>query len=117
MIGSIIIVLHAPPDKEVETVDEILKYAIKIRKLECCSDMLLYQLFLNFYPSFSPLHRSCYRLLSIYDLQDRACLWSKKPPNIPVYLLHRRFDIDHGYQSLWHRRQAYFLWEQPIWPS
>ncbi|KAL9064896.1 MAG: hypothetical protein Q9157_007668, partial [Trypethelium eluteriae] len=30
LIGSIIIVLHAPPDKDVETIDDILKYAIKI---------------------------------------------------------------------------------------
>ena len=29
LIGSVIIVLHAPPDKEIHTVDEILNYAIK----------------------------------------------------------------------------------------
>ena len=29
LIGSIIIVLHAPPDKDVQTVDEILHYAIQ----------------------------------------------------------------------------------------
>jgi hypothetical protein len=29
LIGSLIIVLHAPPDKEVQTVDEILNYAIQ----------------------------------------------------------------------------------------
>ena len=28
LIGSVIIVLHAPPDKEISTVDEILQYAI-----------------------------------------------------------------------------------------
>ena len=28
LIGSVIIVLHAPPDKEIETVNEILQYAI-----------------------------------------------------------------------------------------
>lgn len=28
LIGSVIIVLHAPPDKKIETVDEILEYAI-----------------------------------------------------------------------------------------
>ena len=32
-IGSVVIVLHAPSDKEVETVDEILAYAAKFRKL------------------------------------------------------------------------------------
>ena len=29
LTGSVIIVLHAPPDKEVETIDQILEYAIK----------------------------------------------------------------------------------------
>ncbi|ETI23998.1 hypothetical protein G647_05805 [Cladophialophora carrionii CBS 160.54] len=29
LLGSVIIVLHAPPDKEIETVDQILAYAIK----------------------------------------------------------------------------------------
>ena len=29
LIGSVIIVLHAPPDEEVESVDEILNYAIQ----------------------------------------------------------------------------------------
>lgn len=29
LIGSVIIVLHAPPDEEVESVDKILNYAIQ----------------------------------------------------------------------------------------
>ena len=29
LIGSLIIILHAPPDKDVETVDQILEYAVK----------------------------------------------------------------------------------------
>jgi drug/metabolite transporter (DMT)-like permease len=29
LLGAVIIVLHAPPDEEIETVDEILDYAIK----------------------------------------------------------------------------------------
>lgn len=29
LIGSVIIVLHAPPDQEIKTVDEILHYAIQ----------------------------------------------------------------------------------------
>jgi drug/metabolite transporter (DMT)-like permease len=29
LIGSVIIVLHAPPDKEIETIDQILHYAIQ----------------------------------------------------------------------------------------
>ena len=29
LLGSVIIVLHAPPDQDIETVDQILAYAIK----------------------------------------------------------------------------------------
>lgn len=29
LIGAVIIVLHAPPDKEIDTIDEILNYAIQ----------------------------------------------------------------------------------------
>ena len=29
LIGSVIIVLHAPPDEEIETVDQILNYAVQ----------------------------------------------------------------------------------------
>lgn len=29
LIGSVMIVLHAPPDKEIETIDEILHFAIQ----------------------------------------------------------------------------------------
>ena len=33
LIGSVIIVLHAPPDREIQTVDEILQYAIHPGKI------------------------------------------------------------------------------------
>ena len=29
LIGSVVIVLHAPPDKEIQTIDEILNYAVQ----------------------------------------------------------------------------------------
>ena len=38
LLGSIIIVLHAPPDKDVQTIDEILHYAIQPGKLQRRSD-------------------------------------------------------------------------------
>lgn len=34
LLGSVIIVLHAPPDKEIQTVDQILAFAIKPGKRE-----------------------------------------------------------------------------------
>lgn len=37
LIGSVIIVLHAPPDTEIQTVDEILHYAIQPGFLFYCT--------------------------------------------------------------------------------
>lgn len=43
LIGAVVIVLHAPPDEEIETVDQILNYAIQpgelhsTRPLSLCS--------------------------------------------------------------------------------
>lgn len=46
LMGSVIIVLHAPPDKEVETVDEILGYATQPGFMLYCVLVLLYSLFM-----------------------------------------------------------------------
>ncbi|KAI5960087.1 uncharacterized protein KGF55_004810 [Candida pseudojiufengensis] len=46
LMGSVIIVLHAPPDKEVETVDEILNYATQPGFLFYCTIVGLYSLFM-----------------------------------------------------------------------
>ena len=46
LMGSVIIVLHAPPDKEIETVDEILAYAVKPGFLFYCALVTAYSLFM-----------------------------------------------------------------------
>lgn len=46
LMGSVIIVLHAPPDKEIETVDEILGYATKPGFLFYCFCVGVYSLFM-----------------------------------------------------------------------
>ncbi|KAG8735734.1 hypothetical protein FRC10_010217 [Ceratobasidium sp. 414] len=53
-LGSIIIVLHAPEDKEVQTVDEILNYAIQPGFLMYVLSVTLYSLF------------AIYRLVPVY---------------------------------------------------
>ncbi|KAI8968799.1 DUF803-domain-containing protein [Trametes punicea] len=44
LLGSLIIVLHAPPDKEVQTVDEILHYALQPGFLMYCFTVLIFSL-------------------------------------------------------------------------
>ncbi|KAF8555483.1 DUF803-domain-containing protein [Imleria badia] len=48
LIGSIIIVLHAPPDKEIETVDEILHYAIQPGFMLYCLTVFIFTLVMIF---------------------------------------------------------------------
>ncbi|KAG8216370.1 magnesium transporter NIPA-domain-containing protein [Butyriboletus roseoflavus] len=60
LIGSLIIVLHAPPDKEIETVDEILHYAIQPGFMLYCLTVFVFTLIMifNFVPRYgrsSPL--------------------------------------------------------------
>ena len=45
-MGSVIIILHAPPDKEVQTVDEILGYATQPGFMFYCTVVTLYSLFM-----------------------------------------------------------------------
>lgn len=44
LIGSVIIVLHAPPDKDIETVDEILNYAVQPGFLLYCVSVAVFAL-------------------------------------------------------------------------
>jgi len=42
LIGAVVIVLHAPPDKEVATIDEILHYAIQPAFLFYCTAVIVF---------------------------------------------------------------------------
>ncbi|GMM34900.1 hypothetical protein DASC09_022250 [Saccharomycopsis crataegensis] len=46
ILGSVIIVLHAPPDKEIETVDEILDYALKPGFISYCLAVAIFATFM-----------------------------------------------------------------------
>lgn len=74
LLGSVVIVLHAPPDKEVETVDEILQAALSPGK----------SLFFFSHPlaltNLCSIHHLLPRgryVLYRYDLQSWARLWQK----------------------------------------
>ncbi|KAI8444199.1 magnesium transporter NIPA-domain-containing protein [Phakopsora pachyrhizi] len=54
LIGSIIIVLHAPQDKEIETVDEILSYALHPGFMFYCLFVLVFSLFMIY--KVAPVH-------------------------------------------------------------
>ncbi|KAF8520940.1 DUF803-domain-containing protein [Hysterangium stoloniferum] len=51
LLGSLIIVLHAPEDKEIATVDEILHYAVQPGFLMYCFTVLVFSLVMIYYVS------------------------------------------------------------------
>jgi hypothetical protein len=55
LIGSVIIVLHAPPDKDIETIDEILHYAIQPGNFSAVLFCLSLTVIQDFLYSASPL--------------------------------------------------------------
>lgn len=54
LIGAIIIVLHAPPDEEIETIDQILHYAIQPGFLLYCITVAIYATVMIY--KIAPLH-------------------------------------------------------------
>lgn len=100
LIGAVIIVLHAPPDEEIETVDEILHYAIQPGS--CTRSIFTRMAVPKTDPRFPSLRlrRCCFRRL--HDLQDRPCLWQEKRPHLSFHLLHRRVHFSHVCQGLWY---------------
>ncbi|RMZ86490.1 hypothetical protein DV736_g6285, partial [Chaetothyriales sp. CBS 134916] len=54
LIGSVVIVLHAPPDKEITTVDEILGYAVQPAFLLYCTAAIAFSLVMIY--RFAPLY-------------------------------------------------------------
>ncbi|KAJ2907239.1 hypothetical protein MKZ38_006533 [Zalerion maritima] len=54
LIGSVIIVLHAPPDEEIETVDKILSYFLSPGFLLYCTSVLIFAGVMIY--KISPLH-------------------------------------------------------------
>lgn len=91
LIGSVIIVLHAPPDKEIQTVDEILQYAIH-------PGMNFLGSFFSFpsvnadnlcFHRLSTLLRCGCSVLQCHDLQSCSQAREEEPTDIHIDLLNR----------------------------
>jgi hypothetical protein len=112
LIGSVIIVLHAPPDKEVQSVDEILHLAIQPGALFsllplCCTLTRRCRL-----PLLLLLRR---RLLHFHDLQDRAQVRPQEPPRLRLHLLHHGLRLHHVHQGVRPGAQDDVRREQPVY--
>lgn len=114
LIGSIIIILHAPPDKEIETIDKILHYAIQpgtppmpdFEEAQANRDQRVPH-FLLFSCSFCCGH----------DIPGCTSTWEEEPPHLHLDLLNRWIRVRHVYQGYRHCGQVDFRGQQPVYPS
>lgn len=112
LIGSLIIVLHAPADKEVETVDEILHYAIQPGKLSLAHSLLFLIRF-----RIHAILPHCPRILYGHDFQCCPALRPLKSSRLHLDLLVSRFRVRYGYQRIRGRGQINLERQQPIHTS
>lgn len=112
LIGSLIIVLHAPADKEVETVDEILHYAIQPGKLSHAHSLLILILF-----RICAILPHCLRILCGHDFQCCPALRPVESCRLHLDLLFSRFRVRYGYQRIRGRGQINLERQQPIHTS
>jgi len=112
LIGSVVIVLHAPPDTPVETIDEILNYAIQFRmRISLTSKRRSIANVVSF-----PVLLLLRHLIRVdHDLLGRAQVRQEKPDDIPQHLQHRRIHLYLRCQGLGYRPQAYVQRKQPAY--
>lgn len=110
LVGSIIIVLHAPEDKVINTVDEILGYALQPgSSLPPHSQTTAHPTAHRIY-AVLPL---CPLFLPLHDLPRRASTWQQESPGVHFHLFPRRFRLRHGRQGIRRRAQVDLRGEQP----
>lgn len=112
LIGSVIIVLHAPPDKDVQTIDEILHYAIQPgTSRSSFASLTLIMTRLSLLRSFR-----C-RIRSHDDLLDRSTLWQEESSRLPQHLQHYWQYLDLRRQGTGYCTKAYIRRQQSAYAS
>jgi Magnesium transporter NIPA len=110
ILGSLIIVIHAPADKDIETVDEILRYAVQPGTLPP-SPSLRFATLLNERRRLPVVLLLRGRLHAHNDLCYRTQIWPFKSTCIYLHMLCCRLCLYHGNQGLRHCREAH-PWRQ-----
>ena len=113
LIGSVIIVLHAPPDKEIQTVDEILQYAIHPGTLTP-TWILLFDTNLAREESFPTILRCSRHLLQPNDLQGCSQVREEEPTHIYIDLFDCWIRVGNVSQGLRHRLEINIGRQQSI---
>lgn len=112
LTGSVVIVLHAPPDKEIESINTMLDYAIAPGTPSFCTDMT--ETLKRGFSRLFVLLRSRCDFRHCNGVQDIAKVRSQESSCVPVNLLDQRIDFGDGNQSLRYRVKAHHTRGQPI---
>jgi hypothetical protein len=114
LIGSVVIVLHAPPDRDIETVDEILNLAVQPgmcsgRAPSNARDLTLFRLLV--------LHRDCGNIREHHDIPRCAKIWPQEPACLHLHLLDCRICVRHVDQGIWYCPETHPRRQQPVYAS
>ena len=99
LLGSLIIVLHAPADKPVEAVDEILHFALQPGVMQCFAFLTDFSNEICNSKRVSVILLLCCRLLPFHDLLCCPKIWTQKSHCVYLYLLSRRICFHYGHQG------------------
>jgi len=103
IVGSIVIVANAPADKDIQTVDEILEYAVQPGKSPMtgnskCSEV---EIVTNYLPTRIPHLLLCYSsILGRHDLRRQPKIRDYKPSPLSLHLRCNGSSIRHGIESI-----------------
>jgi hypothetical protein len=111
LIGSVIIVLHAPPDKEIETIDQILYYAIQpgISPMNIFVEVLANCFFRV--PNLLP-DRRCIRCG--YDISSGPKVWEEESSYLLVDLLNSWLGLRYVGEGIWNCCEVDFGGQEPV---
>lgn len=110
LIGSVVIVLHAPPDKDIQTIDEILNYAIKPGK----TPQRQHHWIILTSNRLSFLRTVCDCLCNSHDIPHSTKVRQEESTDLSQHLQHSRQHFDLRSQGTWNRSQAHTQRQQPV---
>lgn len=109
-----IIVLHAPPDQEIKTIDEILNYAIQPGILP---HRIFQKVTANSFPRVPHLLSHGSGVRCGYDIPSGSEVWEEESPNLLVDLFNSRFCLRHVGQGFWNCCEVDAGGQQPVHAS
>jgi hypothetical protein len=110
LIGSVIIVVHAPPEKEIKTIDEILYYLIQPGTRPLVLENYLIDLFSRF---LDFLHGS-FNFFRGHDISSFPKIWKEESSDLYLHFLDRGISLSHVNQGPWNRSQTNSRWKQSV---